>query len=108
MCGVTCLPSRDGHAWRAAGRCLVRRSATASRLRWPPARLGNSGSPWPAFRSVIHVRSSLAVGLVSGVQRCLRPLSQRCHKGRYLDVSVMPMMHVQGWLARQFPVAGLA
>jgi integrase len=26
-------------------------------------------------------------------------------KGRYLDVSVMPMMHVQGGLARKFPVA---
>jgi hypothetical protein len=69
----TFLGASVGHAAAAAGRYLLSRSATASRLSVHRC-VGNSGSPDAARRSVIHWWSSRAVVRVSGVQRCLRPL----------------------------------
>ncbi|GAA2216523.1 hypothetical protein GCM10009850_119920 [Nonomuraea monospora] len=44
VCGVTCLDARVVQVRAATGTYLASRSATASRLRRPPVRLGNSGS----------------------------------------------------------------
>ena len=67
--------------WAAVATCLASRSATASVDSLPPARLGNSGSGGEAWRSLSQSRSSLAVGRVSGMLRCFRPLPRQCTFG---------------------------
>src|SRR6266704_1025696 len=93
-CGASFLAARDGQVCAAVVLYLVSRAWKVSRDIALPWRAGNSTSAgWPA-RSVSQSRSTLTAGLSSGVQRSFRPLSQRWDKGRYLDVSVIPMSHM--------------
>ena len=91
---VTRLVFSDGQFAAAVVVCLLISHATASRLSGPPRRVQNSGSVPSPPRSASQEVSVATVGAVSGVQRSLRPLSQRWDKGRYLDVSVIPMSHM--------------
>jgi hypothetical protein len=86
---------RQGRA--AGGRPLVVKldgRSTASRDSRCPEGPGNSGSPGCPPRSASQAFMIRTVAGSSGVSRSFRPLSKRWHKGRYLDVSVIPMSHM--------------
>jgi hypothetical protein len=59
-----------------------------------PRRVQNTASAGCPDRSSSQNRSAPAALPETGVILSLRPLWQRWDKGRYLDVSVMPMMQV--------------
>jgi hypothetical protein len=71
---VTVLLRRVGQCCWAAVACLQTSSATASRLSALPRLVGKSGSVGSPRRSCSQTRRTAAVCVVSGVQRCLRPL----------------------------------
>jgi hypothetical protein len=74
VCMVTRLARSDGQTARASVTWWASRRSMASRLRWPPLLVGNSGSSGPAERSLSHAwRRSLIAGS-NGVHRRLRPL----------------------------------
>jgi hypothetical protein len=89
-CGDTSFSASVGHSFAAVAACLDSRLSSASRLSGVPVRPGNSGPAGRPARSSSQFASTVTVLAVSGVIRCLRPLSQRWDKGSYLDVSVMP------------------
>ena len=77
VCGVTVFLPREGQACAAVATCVARRCAMASRLSGRPVRVGKTGASGTPTRSVSHVRRAAAIGLVSGVIRCLRPFPRQ-------------------------------
>jgi hypothetical protein len=85
---VTRLERRLAQVWAATATCLSTRSATASELRCPPRRVGNSGPSGFEPPSATQAESRATLCRVSGMTRSLRPLpSMRVWAGAEDDVT---------------------